>query len=136
VTNYLHARVCAGSEVASDFCRIVIFNDDEFSHWVFFAGFILVNLALLLIQDLFPTQKPPGRSDSLLLVANGLFIGLGVFANLAFEEIGFDLVVVAILAFFSAVLLWRRGRQPLTIYYLTAYTLGLVTTLLYKSLVA
>ena len=132
VTNYLHARFCADG--AGDLCRIVAFNDDEFSHWLFFTGFVLVNVALLLIQDLFPAQQPPGRADSLLLVANGFFIGLGVFANLAFEAIGLDLYIVALLALFSAALRWRRGRQPLTIYYLTAYSLGLVGTLLYRAL--
>ena len=122
VTNYLHARFCADG--AGDLCRIVAFNDDAFSHWVFFTGFVLVNVALLLVQDLFPAQQPPGRADSLLLVANGVFIGLGVFANLACEAIGLDLYIVALLAAFSAALFWRRGRQPLTIYYLTAYSLG------------
>ncbi len=134
VTNYLHARFCA--DAAGDLCRIVAFNDDEFSHWVFFAGFVLVNAALLLIQDLFPAPAGPGRSDNLLLIANGVFIGFGVFANLAFEVIGLDLFIVALLALLAAFLFWRRGRQPLTIYYLTAYALGLVGTLLYKALVS
>ena len=37
VTNYMHARFCL-EDSSSDLCRIVIFNDDEFSHWVFFSG--------------------------------------------------------------------------------------------------
>src|SRR5512132_2601414 len=36
VTNYLHQRFCA-TEATSDLCRIIIFNDDEFSHWIFFT---------------------------------------------------------------------------------------------------
>ncbi len=127
VTNYLSARFCADGQ-QNDLCRIVIFNDDEFSHWVFFAGFVLVNAALLLLQAMFPYAAAIIRRDVLLLALNGLFIGLGVFANLAFEDIGLDLYVVALLALLSWGLLWRSGRQPLFIYYTTAYTFGLVAT--------
>ena len=70
--------------------------------------------------------------DWLFLVLNGVFIALGIFANLAFEEIGLDLYVVAILAVLSLALFWRRGAQPLVIYYSTAYTLGLIATAVYK----
>jgi hypothetical protein len=134
VTNYMHLRFCSDDQ-SSDLCRIVIFNDDEFSHWVWFLGFVLMNVALLLLQGLRPaTERAAGR-DIVLLVANGFFIGLGIFANLAFEEIGLDLYVVAVLAILALVLLWRRGRQPLTIYYAVAYCLGLVGTAVYKSVI-
>jgi hypothetical protein len=138
VTNYLHARFCAdvpGAEMA-DLCRIVIFNDDEFSHWVFFAGFVLINGALLLMQAVLPDPRRLTLAAIALLMLNGLFIGAGIFANLAFEVIGLDLYVVALLAALSLALLWRRGRQPLFVYYSTAYTLGLVATFLYKAFAA
>jgi hypothetical protein len=135
VTNYLHARYCADGD-ASDLCRIIIFNDDEFSHWVFFAGFVLMNAALMLLQVVFPYEGRPATRDIALLALNGLFIGAGVFANLAFEEIGLDLFVVALLAALSLALLWRRGAQPLLVYYATAYTLGLAATGVVKALVA
>jgi hypothetical protein len=131
VTNYLHVRFCLEDQ-ASPLCRIIIYNDDEFSHLVFFAGFVLTNAALLLIQDLFPHPERLAPRDVALVVLNGVFIGLGVFANLAFEEIGLDLYVVALLAVLALALLWRRGRQPLMIYYTTAYWLGLVGTAAYK----
>jgi hypothetical protein len=132
VTNYLHARFCA-EDTASALCRIIIFNDDDFSHWVFFAGFVLVNTALMLLQVLFPHRAPVTGGDLALLVLNGVFIGAGVFANLAFEVIGLDLYVVALLALIAALLLWRRGPQPLLVYYATAFWLGLVETFLYKA---
>ncbi len=62
VTNHLHARFCADGS-ASDLCRIVIFNDDHFSHWLFFAGFVLLNGSLMLFQLRFPTE-PLGRSPA------------------------------------------------------------------------
>jgi hypothetical protein len=128
VTNYLHQRFCA-TDTTSDLCRIVIFNDDEFSHWVFFTGFIMVNVAVLFLQDLFPYTGNLSGADVGLLLLNSLFLGAGVMANLGFEEIGLDLYVVALLALVSVYLLWRRGRQPMFIYYTAAYWLGLVGSL-------
>ena len=133
VTNYLHSRFCGRGD-ASPLCRIVVFNDDEFSHWVFFAGFVLVNAALMLLQALFPRRKAMSGRDSTLIALNAVLIGAGIFANLAFERIGLDLYVVALLALVAFVLLRRLGRQPLLVYYATAYGLGLVATGLYKSL--
>lgn len=52
VANYLHHRFCP-EDPTSSLCRIVIFNDDEFSHRVFFTGFVMVNTALLFLQNLF-----------------------------------------------------------------------------------
>lgn len=124
VTNYLHQRFCE-TDSTSDLCRIVIFNDDEFSHWIFFAGFVMVNAAILFIQNLFPTREQVTSTDFALLGLNALFLGAGVFANLGFEEIGLDLYVVAFLALVSVYLLWRRGKQPMFVYYTIAYWLGL-----------
>ena len=134
ITNYLHLRFCPEGET-SDLCRIIIFNDDEFSHWVFFTGFVLVNAALMLMQVLFPYQGSLTTRDKALLAFNGLFISLGLFANLAFEVIGLDLYIVAVLAVLALGLLWRRGAQPLLIYYVTAYWLGLIATAISKSIV-
>jgi hypothetical protein len=133
VTNYLHQRFCA-TDSTSDFCSIVIFNDDEFSHWLFFAGFVIVNLAILFLQDLFPYRENISTTDIVLLAVNALFLGAAVLANLGFEEIGLDLYVVTLLALISAYLLWRRGRQPMFIYYTIAYWLGLIGSLLAQAL--
>ncbi|MEW6406618.1 MAG: hypothetical protein AB1649_32965 [Chloroflexota bacterium] len=133
VTNYLHIRFCL-DDPASDLCRIVIFNDDEFSHWVFFTGFVMMNAALLFLQDLFPHRENLTAADIALLIVNSLFLGAGIFANLGFEEIGLDLYVVAALALLSAYLLWRRGRQPLFIYYTSAYWLGLIASFVARAI--
>jgi hypothetical protein len=127
VTNYLHSRFCL-DDANSDLCRIVIFNDDEFSHWLFFIGFVMMNAMLMFLQVGFPHQTSLNNTDKALLILNGLFIGLGIFANLAFEVIGLDLYVVALLAVIAVYLLWRRGAQPLLIYYTTAYVFGLAAT--------
>ena len=133
VTNYLHQRFCA-ADSTSELCRIVIFNDDEFSHWLFFSGFVMVNAAILFLQDLFPYRENIYSTDITILTLNALFLGLAVLANLGFEAIGLDLYVVAALAIISAYLLWRRGRQPMFIYYTLAYWLGLVSSLVVQTL--
>jgi hypothetical protein len=133
VTNYLHQRFCA-TDSTSDLCRIVIFNDDEFSHWIFFTGFVMINAAILFMQNLFPYREKITNTDFTLLALNALFLGAGVLANLGFEEIGLDLYVVALLALISAYLLWRRGRQPMFIYYTIAYWLGLIGSLIAQAL--
>jgi hypothetical protein len=133
MTNYLHVRFCE-PDPGSDLCRIIIFNDDQFSHWLFFAGFIMANVAILFLQVLFPHQGDMRVGDIALLLSNSLFLGLGVMANLGFEEIGLDLYVVGLLALVSLYLLWKRGRQPMFIYYTSVYCLGLVGSLLAQAL--
>jgi hypothetical protein len=128
VTNYLHQRFCS-ADTTSDLCRIIIFNDDEFSHWIFFTGFVMVNTAILFLQELFPYRGTISIPDITWLGLNAVFLGAAILANLGFEEIGLDLYVVALLALISTYLLWRRGRQPMFIYYTIAYWLGLITSL-------
>jgi hypothetical protein len=133
VTNYLHVRFCL-NDPTSDLCRIIVFNDDEFSHWIFFTGFVMVNTAILFLQDIFPYREKISTADISLLVLNALFLGAAVLANLGFEEIGLDLYVVAILAMISTYFLWKRGKQPMFIYYTVAYWLGLITSLFAQAL--
>ena len=133
VTNYLHTRFCL-ADAASDLCRIVIFNDDEFSHWVFFTGFVMVNAALLFLQMVFPYRGEVTTGDISLLIGNAVFLAAGIFANLGFEEIGLDLYIVALLAILSVYLLWRRGKQPLFIYYTAAYWLGLAASFIAQAM--
>lgn len=88
----------------------------------------MVNAALLLLQNVFPYRGQLKGADIGLLAFNALFLGAGIFANLGFEEIGLDLYVVALLAILSVFLLWRRGKQPLFIYYTAAYWFGLIAS--------
>jgi hypothetical protein len=133
VTNYLHVRFCL-DEPNSDLCRIIIFNDDAFSHWIFFIGFVMVNTAIIFLQQIFPHRENISAPDIGLLAINAIFLSAGIFANLGFEEIGLDLVVVAVLAILSAYLLWRQGKQPMHIYYTIAYWLGLLGSGLAQSI--
>jgi hypothetical protein len=131
LTNYLHLRFC-GAGSAGDLCRIVAFNDDDFSHWLFFAGFTQIALTLMAAQVLSTGRGPLRAADFALLVLNALAIAAGIVANLAFEAIGFDLYVVALIAAVAALLLWRAGPRPLLVYYSIGYGLGLLGTALLK----
>jgi hypothetical protein len=130
VTNYLHVRFC--DPPTDRLCEIIAYHDDGFSHVLFFAGFTLINLVIMLTSVAFPTPVDPTRLDTALVVLNAAFIGAGIFANLAFEEIGFDLYVVAAIAVLSVVLLWRMPRQPILRYYAVAYVVGLAATAVAK----
>lgn len=132
-TNYLHTRFCPDGPV-NDLCRIVIFNDDDFSHWLFFIGFALLNGSLMLFQAVYPWPGIISKRDTAFLLINAFFVALGIFANLGFEEIGLDLFVVLALAALSLWLIWRNGRQPLLIYFSAAYVAGLLLTTIYRFL--
>ena len=126
VTNYLNLRFCIGAAAPPDpLCRIVAYNDDDFSHLVFFAGFVGVNLALMLAQAAHPLAGRLTGRDRALLAVNAAFVALAVFANLAFEETGLDLPIVVLVALLAGWLLWRAKRRgetvPIVLYSLMAY---------------
>ncbi|MGW2836570.1 hypothetical protein ACWCWD_02065 [Streptomyces sp. NPDC001493] len=130
ITNYLHGRFC--SESLPAICRVIAYNDDVFSDVVFLTGFTLLNTMLMLTQFLFPTDRAPRRWDDVLTALNALFIGAGITANLAFENAGFDPIVIGLTAAFALVLLRKSPRQPILRYYGVAYTVGLLATVLVK----
>jgi hypothetical protein len=96
-------------------------------------GFIVLNVVVMLTQAISPDPDRPRRGDAALVVVNALFVAAGVVANLAFEEIGLDLYVVAAVAVFAVVLLWRQPRQLILRYYAVAFVLGLVVTAVIKA---
>jgi len=136
VTNYLHLRYCdTGMAGATDrLCQIIVYNDDQFSHLVFFIGFVLLNLSVLLLPPLFPALRQASGWHTAALAGNAAVFALGIFANLAFEELGLDLYVVAIVALVAAAAWWRRWREPLLVYYVLTYWLGLLATVAYQQL--
>jgi hypothetical protein len=78
VTNYLHTRFCQ-TDTASDLCRIVIFNDDEFSHWVFFIGFVMINAAVLALISAYLLWR---RARQPMFVYYTIAYWLGLIASL------------------------------------------------------
>jgi hypothetical protein len=126
VTNYLNVRFCGETiGVGSPACEIIAYHDDQFSHFLFFAGFTIINVAIMLTQVVFPDDRPSRAADTALLTVNALVVGAGIIANLGFEEIGVDLYVVAAVAILAVILLVRQPAQPLLRYYTIAFVVGL-----------
>jgi hypothetical protein len=138
VTNYLNARFCEGGDAESTLCNIIGYNDDEFSHYVYYLGFILLNVSLIFMEYSMPRRQQASRKDMFFILLNSLLIGLGIFANLAFEEIGLDLIFFGSVLLLALALLWfgkrRVYRLPIISYFAASYSLGVIGTLLYKLL--
>lgn len=135
VTNYLNTRFCKSGAVDSPLCNIIAYNDDEFSHIIYYLGFVFMNVVLLLMEYNMPRKARMVKRDYIFVSANALFIGLGIFANLAFEEIGIDLYVFGFLMALSLYLLYSKkivSKLPLTYYFAVSYTVGVVGTGIYK----
>ncbi len=127
VTNYLNVRFCTGTpDAGSRLCEIIAYHDDGFSHYLFFAGFTVINVAIMLTQVLFPDGGPSRTAGTALIALNALIVAAGIMANLGFEEIGPDLYVVAAVAVLAVVLLVRQPTQPILRYYTIAYVVGLI----------
>lgn len=140
VTNYLNAEFCGGTNIINEsdsaFCQIVKYNDDEFSHLVYYAGFIFLNLSLIGLEYYLPRKTKVSKKDLLLISANAIFIALGIFANLAFEPAGIDLLFFGSLMILTLYLLFYSKRKyyqlPMVFYFGVAYTVGVTGTILYK----
>lgn len=122
--DYLHARFCDPGP--GELCAIVAYQDDELSHLLFFAGFAGVAAVLLVAQA--TTATPTTGKDRALILANASLVAAAIVANLSFEEIGLDLIVVAAVAALAIALWLRHGPRPLILYFASAYTAGLVIT--------
>jgi len=135
VTNYLNTRFCERGAVDSPLCNIIAYNDDEFSHIVYYLGFVFMNVVLLFMEYNMPRKIGMVKKDYIFVSANALFIGLGIFANLAFEEIGIDLYFFGFLMALSLYLLYSKkivSQFPLTYYFAVSYTIGVLGTGTYK----
>ena len=138
VTNYLNFRFCEGGELNSTLCNIIDYNDNKFSHYVYYLGFVLLNVSLMLLEHFYPRKTRVLNKDLILIALNSVFIALGIFANLAFEEAFIDLIVfssVMVLSIYLLLFTKRRKRElPITFYFAASYTLGIISTLIYKIL--
>ena len=122
--DYLHARFCDPG--TGELCTIVAYLDDELSHLLFFAGFTGIAAVLLAAQA--TTSAPTASRDRILILANAALVAAAIVANLSFEEIGVDLLVVAAVAALAAALWLRYGPRPLILYFASSYTAGLLVT--------
>lgn len=103
---------------------------------MYYIGFILLNVTLMFDEYFMPRREKVSQKDLLFVFLNGAFIGIGIFANLAFEEIGFDLYFFGSVMLLALFLLYRRQWSiqmlPVLFYFATSYILGVFGTILYK----
>jgi hypothetical protein len=132
--DYLSARFCAGGE-DGPLCDIVGYQDDQLSHFLYFAGLLGIVLVLLVAQAKAATLGADlSRRDRALVLANASLVALAIAANLGFEAVGLDLVVVAAVAALALYLLRRCGSRALILYFACAYGAGLVATVTAKAI--
>lgn len=138
VTNYLNSRYCQNHKLPISACEIIAFNDDGFSHYVYYLGLITMNVSLMLMEFKQPRAKGASNWDLALISLNATVIAAGIFANLAFEETGVDIpvfsavMVTALYILVSQKSNWKK--LPVTYYFAFSYTLGVVGTVVYKFL--
>jgi hypothetical protein len=136
VTNYLNNRFCNDGEIQSVLCNIIIYNDDTFSHILYYIGFVLLNLALLLTEFTLPRKTPIIKRDLAFISVNGLFIAAGIFANLAFEPAGLDLMFFTPVAALSVYLTFFGNKPyhklPASLYLSLSYGIGVLSTYITK----
>jgi hypothetical protein len=125
--NYVHDRFCVGD--GGQLCEIVGYHDDGLSHVLFFAGFAGIAAVLLIAQAIATGVAAMPLAGRGLVLGNASLIAAAIVANLGFEPIGLDLLVVAVVAALSLALLRRAGPRPVIVYFAWAYVLGLVATI-------
>lgn len=125
--NYLSERFCDGA--GGGLCAAIAYQDDQLSHFLFFAGFAEIQAVLLVAQAAVAAATPAVTTrERTVLLANAVLVAAAIVANLAFEEIGPDLAVIAVLAAAATWLLRRRGPAPVLVYFAVANVAGLMVT--------
>jgi hypothetical protein len=132
--DYLNARFCAHGEGGA-LCDIVDYQDDQLAHFLYFAGLLGIDVVLLVAQAKAATLGTDlSTRDRALVLVNASLVALVIVANLAFEAIGIDLIVVAAVAALALYLLRRCGPRALLLYFAWAYGAGLAVTLAAKAI--
>ena len=134
LANYLGIRLRGTGIDDPLFREIIRFNDDDFSHWVFFAAFAGMNLPLAIWQRMnpFEVRIPEGIWGG--FVINALFISGAIYFNLTRGDIGYDLWVVSGVALSALLLQIRQSPQPMLIYQIVGLGGGLLAALVRRGL--
>ncbi len=109
-------------------------------HWLFFAGFVAMSLAICAAELRRPFERPiPGWTLGLSAFA-GLATAISIFGNMVKDpRSGRDMGAVAISLLIVLALHWRKGfpslaRLPFTLLIYLGYGLGCASTFLYWAL--
>jgi hypothetical protein len=129
--DFIHAEFCGREDGA--LCESVAYHDDELSHGLFFAGLAGMDAVLLLAQAGTRTLGAHlSARERAIVLANASVVAVAIVANLGFEAIGLDLIVVAAVGALALYLASRRGARALIVYFAWAYLTGLIGTVAIK----
>ncbi len=134
LANYLSMLIKSRETIDPVLREVIRYNDDDFSHWVFFGAFIALNVVMLLWQAANPFQTRLSWIDMAICIVNGAVLSAAIFVNLSRGDLGFDLVALLALAL-VALYFWLKDRkQPMNIYYVTGLWPGLIGTAIARML--
>ncbi|MCO1658597.1 hypothetical protein [Pseudonocardia humida] len=128
---------CDFDEPTGDLCAGLFINDFYTGNTMFFAGALLMNLAVLVVERRNPAE-PMGRGALAVLVVNALVFALAVLAYAAFDRVVVGLVFAVVMAVvalgFLVPVRGRYRRFPFTTYTALTYVVGTIASLLVRLL--
>jgi len=128
---------CDLARPTGELCEGLFINDFYTGNTLFFAGALLMNVAILVVERRNPAD-PMGRGALVVLVVNALVFALAVLAYAAFDRVVVGLVfavVMAVVAVGFWVPVWTEFRRfPFTTYTALTYVVGTIASLLVRFL--
>lgn len=135
VASFLYNTFCDIRTVGTGFCGASFFNDYYFGNIVYFAGLLLSNLALILLELRSPLKKTDTKQTT-ITVANGVVYALTLFAYAAFDRVLVGFWFVAVMSVIVGFVVISNKKKlnliPFTLYSLTAYLLATIFTALVR----
>lgn len=132
LANYLSVLFKNRNDIDPVLREIIRFNDDDFSHWIFFAAFITLNVVMLLWQAANQFRTKLSIVDTILVIANAAVLSVAIYLNLSRGELGFDLAVLLVPAALALFLWTKDKKQPVYIYYFFGLWPGLIAVSILK----
>lgn len=135
VASFLYNTFCNIRTPGTGFCGASFFDDYYFGNIVYFAGLLLSNLALILLELRSPLKKTDTK-QTVITIANGVLYALTLFAYAAFDRVLVGFWFVAVMAVVVGMLVIANKKRlnliPFSLYSLTAYLLSTILTALVR----
>ncbi|OGV51331.1 MAG: hypothetical protein A2017_20150 [Lentisphaerae bacterium GWF2_44_16] len=129
----VYSKALPGAVKASLF-----FFDDKLGHWIFFASFSAITIAVIWAENRNPLNNALKFKYLLSFLVMGLICAAVIYFNMVREKTTLDIAVLIFIAFLSIFIQFIYGRRiaalPLTLAVYTAYLLGSAATLLHWAL--
>ncbi len=135
VASFLFNTFCDTKHVVANACGSMFANDYYVGNIIFFVGFYLTDLSLILLELRRP-DKTFKRKDLIILLVNSFVFAFTLIAYGAFDRVlvGFWYTAIAAVSF-DALLLWSKkkfSQLPVTLYFTAAYTIATIIIVLIR----